>query len=234
LPNYGYQLASVSMNYYLGRDFKNKSNQFLFLYDSTTKAFSGNTRRYLLFMQLKKNMTLMPEFYISRMDSFLNNKKDIYSSYLLNNYSLVKKMNLNDNKELIDLKGNRISWQELLNKNTGNIIYIDFWASWCVPCRKEMPASMKLKNQLKDKKVSFIYLSIDKDAMNWKSALDEEGIDQQNSFLILNNTESNIGKRFRINSIPRYMLIDKNGKIISDNAPPPSDKTILKLIDKNL
>ena len=69
--------------------------------------------------------------------------------------------------------------------------------------------------------------------MNWKSASEEERLDQQNSFLILNNTESNIGKRFRINSIPRYILIGRDGKIISDDAPPPSDKTILKLIDKN-
>jgi len=144
----------------------------------------------------------------------------------------VKKMNLTDRKELIDIKGDRISWKELLNKN--KIIYVDFWASWCVPCRKKMPASMKLKKQLKGKNMSFIYLSIDKNAMNWKSALEEERLDQQNSFLILNNTESNIGKRFKIKLIPHYMLVGRDGKIISDDAPAPSDKTILNLIDKNL
>lgn len=234
LPNYAYQLASVSMDYYLGRDFKNKSNQFSLLYDTTSKVFSGNTKRYLLFMQLKKNMALMPESYVSRMDSFLNEKTDIYNSYLLDNYLLVKKMEGNDSKELININGDKINWQELLKKYAGNLLYVDFWASWCVPCRKEMPASMKLENQLKDKKVSSIYLSIDKDATDWKSAVNEEGFNKENSFLILNNTESAIGKRFKIKSIPRYMLIGKDGKIISDNAPSPSDKIIMKLIEENL
>jgi len=168
------------------------------------------------------------------MNSFLGERKDQYSAYLLDNIALVKKMNNNDTKELMDMNGNKINWEDLLSKYANSVLYIDFWASWCVPCRKEMPDFLNLRNEFKGKKISFIYLSIDKDANSWKRAVKEEAIDMQNSFLVLNNTKSSIVRRFKVNTIPHYLLIGKDGNIINSNAPWPNEKVTSGLINDNL
>ncbi|RYE18385.1 MAG: TlpA family protein disulfide reductase, partial [Sphingobacteriaceae bacterium] len=71
----------------------------------------------------------------------------------------------------ITIKGEKVTLKDILSKNKGKVLYIDFWASWCVPCIGEMPASEKLRQQFSGKDVVFIYISIDKDKDKWlKSA----------------------------------------------------------------
>jgi thiol-disulfide isomerase/thioredoxin len=126
------------------------------------------------------------------------------------------------NKKLVDFK-------EITSKN--KITYVDFWASWCAPCRAEMPDSKKLRGEYASKGVNFVYISTDENAADWDKANKKIGLPDNMSFLLPNPSENPLKKRFKINAIPRYMLIDKNGKVIDDDAPRPSDKEIREVLE---
>ena len=70
--------------------------------------------------------------------------------------------------------GTQKSLADIIKSHEGKVIYIDFWASWCIPCRSEMPHSVTLYEKLKDKEIVFIYLSIDNADKEtaWKNAME--------------------------------------------------------------
>jgi thiol-disulfide isomerase/thioredoxin len=144
-------------------------------------------------------------------------------------YLLLKGKNnlLTTNKTVIDLA-------TLISQHKGNILFIDFWASWCSPCRREMPSESKLVNLYKGKKVIFLYISTDKDINDWAKASTEEELNKDNSFLLLNADKAPFVEKYKINTIPRYLLIGKNGEIIDSDAPRPSEPKLKDLIGKNL
>lgn len=112
--------------------------------------------------------------------------------------------------------------------------YVDFWASWCAPCRAQMPASKKLKEEYGKKGIGFIYVSTDEDADAWKKAAKQLNLLPQYSYVLPSGNESAVAKRFAITSIPRYLIIDANGNVISDQAPIPSDPKIKQMFNKLL
>jgi thiol-disulfide isomerase/thioredoxin len=106
----------------------------------------------------------------------------------------------------------------------GKVVYIDFWASWCGPCRAEMPNSKQLHEMFSTKQLKeivFLYISIDATEDAWKKAVEQLGIEGKLG-ISPGNWNSEIAKYFQINSIPRYMLMDKKGNIIDFNAKRPS------------
>jgi len=149
-----------------------------------------------------------------------------------------KKQKGKKNKELQKLKllNQKGEWVDL-SDYSGKVLYIDFWASWCGPCRRQFPFAKKLQQKFSAKQLKqivFLYISIDKNKQAWERGIlqnQPEG-EQLHS---PGNWKSDAVKFFKISSIPRYMLIDKNGKIIDPNAKRPSDPAIfddiLRLID---
>jgi thiol-disulfide isomerase/thioredoxin len=230
--NPAYQWAVSNLLEYFGRDLRFNKRKLALLYDTTSKLFTGKTKRFVHFIQLKRNMNLMPQNYKEVLDTFKKKGKDIYSAYLLENEALFDSSIVDNRNLLLDAHDNKTSWSDLIKKHKGNIIYVDFWASWCVPCRKEIPYSIGLGNILMDKNFLVIFISIDDGISKWKNAMKENGIDSKNSFIIPNWKTSEIVNRFKINLIPRYLLIGKNGQIISDHAPSPENKNLKEIIEK--
>ena len=115
------------------------------------------------------------------------------------------------------------------------MIYVDFWASWCVPCREEMAPSAKLREQYKGKDVLFLYLAYKDTESSWKKAVEQEGMSGISSnFFITNSKNSRVLEKIKLELIPRYLIFDKQGNLVEMNAPRPSDKGITKTIDKYL
>jgi len=126
---------------------------------------------------------------------------------------------------LINTKFKPVSLKDL----KGKVVYIDFWASWCGPCRKMMPYSKQLHEQLTDKQkkeIEFLYISIDADTNAWKKAMDDLGL-AGTHFLSPGNWKSKVCSYFQIGSIPRYMIMNKKGEIVDINAKRPADPGIL-------
>ena len=111
---------------------------------------------------------------------------------------------------------------------------VDFWAPWCGPCMAEMPFSLELQRHYQDQNVVFVFLCGQCPNDQWRRTVLAEkltGIHYKPTSEQINELYTQFG----IEGIPHYMLVDRNGKIVSHNAPRPSEKDrIVEEIDKLL
>ncbi len=121
---------------------------------------------------------------------------------------------------LADIYGRELSFDEIKNKYKGKIIYVEFWASWCAPCRELMPSNRKLRNALVGKDIVFVYLSIDSKKQPWLKACSEEKLDKYlENYIVLNQKTSEFLKT-NLSSVPVAMIFDKSGRLISSSTYP--------------
>ncbi len=96
----------------------------------------------------------------------------------------------------------------------GKYVLIDFWASWCMPCRQENPNLVKAYNQFKNKNFTVLGISLDKDVAAWKKAIADDHL-AWNHASELNDFEGATVRLYQVEAIPSSFLVDPNGKIIA-------------------
>lgn len=103
-----------------------------------------------------------------------------------------------------------------LSSLKGKLVLIDFWASWCGPCRKENPNVVKLYNKYKDKGFTIYSVSLDTDRASWVSAIEQDGLVWPNHVSDLLGWKSHLVKMYKIQGIPHTVLVGKDGNIIAE------------------
>lgn len=108
--------------------------------------------------------------------------------------------------------GSTLALSDVVKNN--KLTLVDFWATWCAPCRAEMPNVISIYEQYKGKGLEVVGISFDKDETRWKDYIKDNNIQWKN-MSDLQHWQSEAGRLYGVNSIPHVMLIDQSGKIVS-------------------
>lgn len=126
-------------------------------------------------------------------------------------YELLK----SGNKPAPEIALNTPEGNELrLSSLKGKVVLIDFWASWCGPCRKENPNVIRLYNKYKNKGFTIYSVSLDEDGQKWKDAIEMDGLVWPNHVSDLKGWQTPLTQVYGFNSIPHTVLVDRKGNII--------------------
>ncbi|WP_395050692.1 TlpA family protein disulfide reductase [Flavobacterium sp.] len=125
-------------------------------------------------------------------------------------------------------KGGKTSLESL----KGKYVYIDVWATWCGPCRQEIPSLEKVEEQFQGRNIVFVSISVDnsKDREKWSNLVTEK---KMSGIQLLADKELNSKfiREYNILGIPRFILIDTNGNVVNAQAPRPSDSKLIELLN---
>lgn len=210
----------IRLNYYWKEyesniyDFISQKKNYYFVLES---FYSKKENRPLSFV--KKGFSLFSD---SLKNTTLGKK---FKQYILNREKLSIGSNA-PNFKLVDVYGRKIDFTDLYTND--KIILLDFWASWCAPCRKEIKYLQSIYNQIDTSKVQIISISIDDVKEKWLQASKSESFIWDN-FLLEGVSKIDVMSNFLINSIPRRILISSKGKIIDLGLEPEEiDKVLNK------
>lgn len=202
------------------------------LFEVCVKEFDGKIRDFLLARIVNESIThnRAQDYNKKRFLHFIQDS--IYHDYVLSNIH-TKKVE-EDVIYTLDHHNDFLNLAEIITEAKDSLIYVDFWASWCVPCKMEMKYYPDLLEKYKSKKVKFLFLSVDTDVNAWRNSVKEfDFMGINSSFLLARNFDSRIAKDINLRPIPRYILIAK-GEVIAQHALRPSDKEIMNFIDHHL
>ncbi len=203
------------------------------------KYFTGVTKDYLLSQLIysaysnsvpvtklyleKYTLQSSIESYHQIINKIIAKKKFLENSIIKNGNTLVS----------IDLK-KTVILEDLIRQNKGKVIVFDFMASWCAPCREDLPLLKELKLCYSQNEVVFLNISIDKQYQPWRKFIYGSNLEKGKSFVFEDFNKSPFIKQYNITKIPRYLVFDKKGNIVDQYAPRPTDVKLKKIIDSIL
>jgi thiol-disulfide isomerase/thioredoxin len=127
------------------------------------------------------------------------------------------------------LENTDVTFQEILKKYEGKTIVIDVWASWCPDCIKGMPKVKTLQENYPD--VTYLFLSVDKKHDAWIKGIEKYDV-QGEHYLIADGMKGVFGKSINLDWIPRYMIVDKTGKIALFKVIEADDNKLIETLEK--
>lgn len=124
-----------------------------------------------------------------------------------------------------DKEGKQVSFASL----KGKVVLVDVWATWCGPCRAEFPNLKQLEKDVEGKPIQIVSISTDseKDKEKWLKMIKDENLGGMQLYA---GQDNEFSKYYKVNTIPRFLVFDKNGKIVSVDAPRPSSPKLKELL----
>ena len=178
--------------------------------------------------------------YTKLKDIFSSNNKLLHDTYLEKMKFLFQTNGCPE--EIAGLRPTIESTKDTNGKNysfadfRGKVIIVDVWATWCCSCIEKMPKFMQLKDEFKQyKDILFLTISIDRksDQDKWLKAIKENNMTGVLDLISAPSANSHFETEYQINGVPRYFIIDKEGKIVTVFAPGPG-KEMKALIQNTL
>jgi thiol-disulfide isomerase/thioredoxin len=120
-----------------------------------------------------------------------------------------------------------------LGGQKGKVVLVDVWATWCGPCKQQIPALKQLEQEMHGKDIVIMSVSVDeeKDKEKWLKMIKDENLGGVQLFA---SGWSKIAKDYKITGIPRFMVFDKKGNVVTVDAPRPSDPKLKELLETEL
>lgn len=195
-------------------------------FDVKIKAYVDDFKSRLVAKPLDSIFTAGQTEAISKIKPYLDTRyaQEKYMAETLAKGSLSPKFSDYENH-----KGGKTSLDDL----KGKYVYVDVWATWCGPCKNEIPFLKTVENKFHDKNIEFVSVSIDvqKDHDTWVKMVNDKELGGIQLFAN-NNWNSKFIKDYAISGIPRFILIDPEGNIVNANAPRPSNPKLIKLFEE--
>ena len=129
---------------------------------------------------------------------------------------------------LYDLDGQPVS----LSQFKGQVVLLDFWASWCAPCIGDLPDLRAIKEKAADQPLVFLNLSLDTDEAAWREAIDKHEI--EGVHVRADGWGAEVAKSYQVNSLPSYYLVDSQGLIVERLRIMSNTDEIVATIEKSL
>lgn len=192
------------------------------------------TEQYVYANSINMNMKNSP---VARTEAKYNDFSNTYGNTEYNKFlekQIANKKRLSAGSPVIDFivvdaEGKDVKISDL----KGKVVYLDFWASWCGPCKAQFPHTKKIKEHFAGKDVVFVYVSIDEDEAAWEKAMKQYELSGLHTRVP--GWEARLAKDYGISGVPSYFLIDREGRFAVDNTPRPSQTDdLIKAIESLL
>ena len=165
---------------------------------------------------------------LKKLEEFNASIKQQYLDALRNRTELGFGMQSPEFDNYINYNGGKSSLKDF----RGSYVFIDVWATWCGPCKYEFPFIGKVEKEFHGKNIKFVSISIDRpaDEKKWRAMIVKEGLSGVH-LLAAKELDSKFIASYYIQGIPRFIILDKEGKIISSDAPRPSEPELTDLLN---
>ncbi|CAM1345638.1 TlpA family protein disulfide reductase [Tenacibaculum amylolyticum] len=199
------------------------------------KRFNQTAKNFLLFNAYNG---IGENFRVKDKEKYFKKlQKHTTNVYQLDKLKKDYKLDFSKSNELVltNQANDTLTYSNLLENNKGKWLFVDFWASWCIPCRKTMPESNKLKKEIKAGNIEFIYLGLNDKKESWKKAIKMDSISDSQNYFIENGNVSKVIEDLAIKTIPHYLIYNPNGELVNGFAKRPGQgakEQLKKLIEE--
>jgi thiol-disulfide isomerase/thioredoxin len=201
-------------------------------------AFAGIKTEMVEFINSAKGLdTMVTNTSLRNVDAMINGNKGYFASILAMKKALPKGDPSPTFEGFENYKGGETSIDDL----KGKYAYIDIWATWCGPCKAEIPALKELEKDYHGKNIQFVSMSIDDDRthkgswdlakQDWKDMVADKELGGIQIFAP-DGWKTKFIEDYKIKGIPRFILIDPDGNIVDASAPRPSDPALRDIFDE--
>lgn len=233
-------------NFYIQNSLLTEKHLTNDIFDLPEDQFSGVINNLKTdFEGLKSEFaSLEPSFFFDENEKLENMIKS-YQDYYQSKLAMRKEFPVGSPSPVFTNYENHEGGTTSLSDLKGKYIYVDVWATWCGPCKREIPYLKKLEESYKEKNITFVSISVDNgrgyrantkeeafklSKAGWKKMVDEKELTGVQLFSD-KAWESDFIQSYKIKGIPRFILIDPDGNIVSADAPRPSSKALIKLFN---